>query len=1151
MKKRLIRIVSVCLSLIVFITSLNLSFLVKAEGTNPSVYINPSNTQAIYTYDGYYVVFNLNGSWTGGHNVGIQIYNTGSETIEDWTLESDYSNNISNIWNASVLENANGVTKLYHDTWNSVIYPNSCVEFGFSSNETFVSFPSYFGILGSEMTETNNEMFSIEYNVTDEWEDGYTGEITITNNSENVIRNWGLDLSCNNENISVWNAKIVAHEGNRVSVGNMGFNADINPNESVSFGFIVYNKTNNDEFYDYNLYESTFVSNEPQRELEPLGDIGEIYQKELHDEDVDFDETTGLQFVKNQILISAYMGTPREAIEEIADDIGATIVGYIEITCDYQIEFIENKSLEEIQTLINYIESFPYVRATTLNTAFIVEGMEEGLNDEFYIDGKTFEEVEFYESGNPKKCYYSKLVKNAGNEDWNENAPAGDNWNLEAMHILSAWKKITNTTRIKVGIYDTYFETNRSSFNSYDDELIFDDVKNNYSNLDILKKHNKELKHGTHVAGIIGAKANNNKGVAGISQYANLYGYACSGNDFEKKYTDMMCHKIAYAELICNHVKVINVSMGYGDDGKTFVATNGTYSNSQAARDSIKYDSQIIAEFFEKLVIAGYDFLIVCSAGNANCQDYTYVNGNESIKYKYNFRTCFANESGIIHVTNIDAKYNYYLSAIDGKYDHLNQRIIVVGSRGKGKKYSSFSNVGDRVDVCAPGENIISTVPYSLDNSGHDDAVIGYEALSGTSQAAPHITGLAALMWQANPSLNAIQIKKIICDSNNCNAQDYTNDEISYSYKMPLADKCVEAAINTSAFSKNDVDWPMGMIGGSVKESDTGNLIPTTTVSAIRINTGDYNLSEYCFSFDSDNEGNFLEALPQGTYNFLFYAEGYLPEKINDVEIIPDNTNYLYVKLNKWESKNNAKVGGIIIDGTTGNVIDNAEIKVRKNWNTYTGQYCCLKNGDIISDTSSQNGIFSIKLPSGNYTLEIIKDGFLNGYYNVSSFKNSDENGYGDTFVLSPILPDDEYRIILTWADYPSDLDSHLTYYKDGIQQFHIYYANRVAYYGDEKIAQLDLDDTDGFGPETVTITLNAGLMESGEFRYSVHNFSNQKPLSESNATIRIYHGSLYPEILYVPIEASERVWYAFNITDSGISVTNEYYSVDSTSDVQ
>ena len=51
MKKKSIRILSWLLTLIVFFMSINLSFISKAEGNGPSVYINPSNTQAIYTYD--------------------------------------------------------------------------------------------------------------------------------------------------------------------------------------------------------------------------------------------------------------------------------------------------------------------------------------------------------------------------------------------------------------------------------------------------------------------------------------------------------------------------------------------------------------------------------------------------------------------------------------------------------------------------------------------------------------------------------------------------------------------------------------------------------------------------------------------------------------------------------------------------------------------------------------------------------------------------------------------------------------------------------------------------------------------------------------------------------------------------------------------
>jgi subtilisin family serine protease len=67
----------------------------------------------------------------------------------------------------------------------------------------------------------------------------------------------------------------------------------------------------------------------------------------------------------------------------------------------------------------------------------------------------------------------------------------------------------------------------------------------------------------------------------------------------------------------------------------------------------------------------------------------------------------------------------------------------------------SFSNYShDRVDVFAPGEDILSTVPGG-----------GYERLSGTSMAAPVVTGLAALIMSYYPDLSAAQVKQVILDS--------------------------------------------------------------------------------------------------------------------------------------------------------------------------------------------------------------------------------------------------------------------------------------------------------------------------------------------------------------------------------------------------
>ncbi len=78
--------------------------------------------------------------------------------------------------------------------------------------------------------------------------------------------------------------------------------------------------------------------------------------------------------------------------------------------------------------------------------------------------------------------------------------------------------------------------------------------------------------------------------------------------------------------------------------------------------------------------------------------------------------------------------------------------VIAVAAADANDRLATFSNYGKTsVDILAPGVGIRSTVPGG-----------GYQSANGTSMAAPHVSGTAALIWSALPESTVDEVKQAI-----------------------------------------------------------------------------------------------------------------------------------------------------------------------------------------------------------------------------------------------------------------------------------------------------------------------------------------------------------------------------------------------------
>lgn len=358
-------------------------------------------------------------------------------------------------------------------------------------------------------------------------------------------------------------------------------------------------------------------------------------------------------------------------------------------------------------------------------------------------------------------------IKNTGQNPFKVPIPPVKGMDLgviPAWHLKDANNELISGKGVTVGVVDTPVDIEHEDLSNKIHYILgAPSYVNSGITIEEIMDDDDNL-HGTAVSGIIGAEANNGKGVRGIAFESPLTSFGITSNDMSV-FTDIMDYR---------DINLYNASIGFNS---SYSITSGIDTSYQALfENNIPFIKAAGNEFDDPDLFDDDD-------DDDTRRPVTLGESKgEPVHYPYE-----------CHIEKVECQYNQLSDLNRGRYV-----IQVAGINSLGYK-SSYSSSGSFLWVAGTsGETgydgnddssaaIVSTLsrfnpkdfddwdygtPWRKDKKNYDIRKFYTHRMDGTSAATPSITGISALIKQAKPDLTVPQLRYILASTSNNDQTD-------------------------------------------------------------------------------------------------------------------------------------------------------------------------------------------------------------------------------------------------------------------------------------------------------------------------------------------------------------------------------------------